>query len=95
MTTSRETDSLDHPALRELVDRIRLLTLDDRLTLLKGLIPSIADEMTPRDFEAFAVELRLKGERFYDAKQHPGQGRAKRHVMGERDLEGRGNNGDS
>ena len=90
MTTSRETDALDHPALRELVDKARALSLENQLTLLKGLIPIIADAMTPRDFEAFALELRIKGERFYDAKHHPGEGKAKRHVMGERDLEGRG-----
>ena len=89
MTTSRETDWMDHPALRRLIQEANALELAERLTLLKGLIPGIAEEMTPRDFEAFAIELRRKGERFYDAKQHPGEGRAKRHVMGERDLEGR------
>ena len=89
MTTSRETEGFDHQTLRRLVDEANALTLEQRLTLLKGLIPGLAEEMTPRDFEAFAVELRMKGERFYDAKQHPGQGKAKRHVMGERDLEGR------
>ena len=89
MTTSRETEGFDHQTLRRLVDEANALTLEQRLTLLKGLIPGLAEEMTPRDFEAFAIELRMKGERFYDAKQHPGQGKAKRHVMGERDLEGR------
>ena len=89
MTTSPETDRMNHQALRRLVDEANTLTLVERLTLLKGLIPGIADEMTPKEFEAFALELRLKGERFYDAKQHPGKGKAARHVMGERDLEGR------
>lgn len=45
--------------------------------------------MSPKEFEALVAELRLKGERFYDAKLHPGTGRATRHVIGERDLEGR------
>lgn len=90
MTTSRETEWMNHPTLRRLVDEASALTRDERLTLLKGLIPGIAAEMTPKDFEAFIIELRLKGERFYDATQHPGKGRASRHVMGERDLEGRG-----
>ena len=90
MTTSRETEGLDHPTIRRLVDEVNALALQDRLTLLKGLVPGIAEEMTPRDFEAFALEFRMKGERFYDAKQHPGEGKAKRRVMGERDLEGRG-----
>ena len=89
MTTSRETDWMNHPTLRKLVDEANKLTLEERLTLLKGIVPGIAEEMKPKDFEAFAVELRMKGERFYDATQHPGKGRAARHVMGERDLEGR------
>ena len=89
MTTSQETDWMNHATLRRLVDEANALTLAERLTLLKGLIPGVAEEMTPKDFEAFALELRMKGERFYDAKQHPGMGKATRHVMGERDLEGR------
>lgn len=89
MTTSQETDWMNHATLRRLVDEANALTLPERLTLLKALIPGVAEEMTPKDFEAFAVELRLKGERFYDAKQHPGMGKATRHVIGERDLEGR------
>jgi hypothetical protein len=52
-------------------------------------MPGVAAELAPRDFEALVVELRLKGERFYEALLHPGQGRSTRHVIGERDLEGR------
>jgi hypothetical protein len=89
MTTSRQTDGMEFPALRELVRAANALTLVERVTLLKGLVPSIARELPPRDFEALVTELRLKGERYYDAALHPGQGRAERRVMGERDLEGR------
>jgi hypothetical protein len=89
MTTSPETESLDHPALRELVNDANSMTLAERLTLLKGLIPGVAIEMAPTDFERLIVELRLKGERFYEATSHPNEGRATRHVMGERDVEGR------
>ncbi len=89
MTTSRETNSMDHPTLRRLVDEVGALTLEEQITLLKGLIPGVAAQMTPREFEMLALQLRMKGERFYDAKQHPGVGRAARHVMGDRDLEGR------
>ena len=89
MTTSPETESLDHPALRELVNDANSMTLAERLTLLKGLIPGVAIEMSPTDFERLIVELRLKGERFYEATSHPNEGRATRHVMGERDVEGR------
>ena len=53
------------------------------------LIPEVAREMSPREFEATMVDLRLKGERFYDALTHPGQGRDSRRVMGERDVERR------
>jgi hypothetical protein len=89
MTTSRQTEDLNHPAIRELVNAANAMPLGDRITLLKALIPEIAREMSPREFEAAMVELRLKGERFYDALSHPGQGRTARHVMGERDHERR------
>ncbi|MDO8502000.1 MAG: hypothetical protein Q7S20_09150 [Gemmatimonadaceae bacterium] len=89
MTTSRETNNLNHSMLRELVGAANAMPLADRITLLKALVPGIAREMTPRDFEGLMVELRLKGERFYDAVTHPGEGRDSRHVMGERDIEER------
>ena len=89
MTTSRETESLDHPAIRELVNDANSMSLAERLTLIKGLIPGIASAMEPKAFEKLIVELRLKGERFYEATSHPNEGRATRQVMGERDVEGR------
>lgn len=89
MTTSPETDGLNHAALRALVDAASAMTVADRVTLLKALVPSVACEVTPRDFEGLIVELRLKGERYYEAVSHPGQGRKSRHVMGERELEDR------
>jgi len=89
MTTSRETAGLNHPTLRRMVSEAESLAVADRVALLKGLIPVVARDMSPKDFESLVMELRLKGERFYDASLHPGDGRAKRHVIGERDLEGR------
>jgi hypothetical protein len=89
MTTSEATEALNHPVLRRLVDQANSLPLADRITLLKGLIPGTATELSPRDFGALIAELQLKGERFYEALQHPGEGRASRQVIGERDLEGR------
>ena len=89
MTTSRQTDELNHPELRQIVNRANELSLADRVTLLKGLIPSVVKDITPREFEGLIAELRLKGERVYDALAHPGEGRKKRNVMGERDVEGR------
>jgi hypothetical protein len=89
MTTSSKTEALDHTTLRELVNKTNSMTLADKLTLLKGLVPGIATEMPIEEFERLIVELRLKGERFYEATAHPKEGRATRHVMGERDVEGR------
>ena len=89
MTTSRETEDLNHPELRRLVTDASALSLAERVTLLKGLIPGVAKEMSPRDFEGLVAELRLKGQRIYDAMAHPGQGRNARNVPGERDVEGR------
>ena len=89
MTTSPETDGLNHPAIRRLVNAANELTIEERVTLLKALVPEIAREMPPRDFAGMISELQLKGDRFYDALKHPGKGRADRHVMGERDIEGR------
>ena len=89
MTTSDETEQLQHPTLRRLVKEVAALSIVDRMTLLKGLVPVVARDLSPKDFDALVMELRLKGERFYDATLHPGTGRADRHVIGERDLEGR------
>jgi len=89
MTTSRETNWMNHPAIRSLVEQANALTLAERITLIKGLIPGIADQLNEREYEGFIAELRLKGERYHEAKAHPGEGRAGRQVPGERDLEGR------
>lgn len=89
MTTSRETEHLGFLHIRALIDAAHALSLDDRTTLLKGLIPSVAREMSPADFETFALELRLKGERWYEAVGHPGEGERTREIPGERSLEGR------
>ena len=89
MTTSPETDWMNHPAIRELVDQANALTLEERITLVKGLIPGIADALSEEEYEQFVTFIRLKGERYQEAKAHPGEGRADRHTPGERDLEGR------
>ncbi len=89
MTTSKETDWMNHPVIRTLVDQANALTLAERVTLVKGLIPGIAKELSPQEYEGLIKDLRLKGERFHEAQSHPGEGRAKRTVPGERDVEGR------
>ncbi len=89
MTTSPETANLNLRVLRRLVDKSNSLPLRDRITLLKALMPGVAQEVTPCEFETIVTELRLKGERLYDAVSHPGHGRRDRNVIGERDFEGR------
>ena len=89
MTTSPETDWMNHPVLRALIDKAATLALEERVTLVKGLIPGIVDALTEEEYEQFVTFIRLKGERYLEAKAHPGEGRAERHVPGERDLEGR------
>jgi hypothetical protein len=89
MTTSPQTDWMNHPVIRALVDQANALALEERITLVKGLIPGIADGLSDDEYEQFATFIRLKGERYLEAKSHPGEGRAERHIPGERDLEGR------
>ena len=89
MTTSEETDWMNHPAIRALVDQANTLALEERITLVKGLIPAIANALSEDEYEQFVTFVRLKGERYLEAKSHPGTGRAERHTPGERELEGR------
>lgn len=89
MTTSRETEELNFSVLRRLIEEANALSLDDRVTLLKGLIPGIASMLPQQEFNGLVAELRLKGDRYYDAQEHPGQGKMQRHVPGERGIESR------
>ena len=89
MTTSQETDWMNHPVIRALIDQAATLALEERITLVKGLIPGIADALSEGEYEQFVTFVRLKGERYLEAKAHPGEGRAERQIPGERDLEGR------
>jgi hypothetical protein len=89
VTTSEETDWMNHPAIRALVDQANTLALEERITLVKGLIPAIANALSEEEYEQFVTFVRLKGERYLEAKSHPGTGRAERQVPGDRQLEGR------
>ncbi len=89
MTTSDATDWMNHPAFRALVDEANTLVLEERITLVKGLIPGIANALSEDEYEQFVTFIRLKGERYQEAKAHPGEGRSERHTPGERELEGR------
>ena len=89
MTTSEETDWMNHPAIRVLVEQANALVLEERITLVKGLIPGIANALSEDEYEQFVTFIQLKGERYHEAKSHPGEGRAERQIPGERELEGR------
>ena len=89
MTTSPETAWMNHPVIRDLVDRAAALALEERITLVKGLVPGIADALSEEEYERFVTFIRLKGERYHEAKTHPGEGRADRHTPCDRQLEGR------
>jgi hypothetical protein len=89
MTTSERTDWMNHPVLRALVDQANTLALEERITLVKGLIPAIANALSEEEYEQFVNFVRLKGERYQEAKSHPGTGRADRQTPGDRELEGR------
>ena len=89
MTTREATDWMNHPVIRSLIDQATMLALEERITLVKGLIPGIADALSEEEYEQFVTFIRLKGERYLEAKAHPGEGRADRHTPGERTLEGR------
>jgi hypothetical protein len=84
MTTSRQTDWMNHPLLRKLVDEANAMTVAERMTLVKGLVPEIANEVSEREFDDFLSELRLKAARYREAKAHPGEGRATRVTPGEK-----------
>jgi hypothetical protein len=77
---------MNHPILRKLVDEANTLALAERLTPLKAIVPHCggndAGEFR-RSSSGFARRRAL-----HDAMQHP-EGGAARHVMGERELEGR------
>ncbi|MEO8090825.1 MAG: hypothetical protein ABI703_11050, partial [Gemmatimonadales bacterium] len=64
MTTSDATDWMNHPAIRALVDEANTLVLEERITLVKGLIPGIADALSEDEYEQFVTFIRLKGERY-------------------------------
>ena len=89
MTTSDATDWMNHPVIRSLVDQANTLALEERITLVKGLIPAIANGLSEHEYERFVTFVRLKGERYLEAKSHPGTGRAGRLTPGDRELEGR------
>jgi hypothetical protein len=74
---------LDHAAIRDLVHRAIALPVGERLTLLKGLIPSLVDDLGEIAVEQFLDELGTKAHRYREALTHRGIGGAMRETRGE------------
>ena len=71
MTTSQATDWMNHPVIRSLIDQAATLALEERITLVKGLIPGIVDALSEEEYEQFVTFIRLKGERSSRRKPIP------------------------
>jgi hypothetical protein len=74
---------LDHAAIRELLHQAVALPVGERLILLKGLIPSLVDDLGEIAVEQFLSELGTKAHRYREAISHPGVGGAGRETRGE------------
>ncbi|MBA2686277.1 MAG: hypothetical protein H0U66_17470 [Gemmatimonadaceae bacterium] len=74
---------LDNATIRQLVHSILELSIGERLVLIKGLVPALVTSMGVAEFDAFLAELQIKGHRFQEAIDHPGEGRALRTTPGE------------
>lgn len=75
---------LDRTVIRHLVRRAQALTPGERLILIKGLIPSLVQDMGEDGVRAFLHELVTKAERYSEAVAHPRQGGATRRTPSER-----------
>ncbi len=74
---------LDHATIRDVVHRALALPVGERLILLKGLIPTLVDELGEVAVEQFLDDLATKAHRYREALTHPGQGGATRETRGE------------
>lgn len=74
---------LDHEGIRELVHQANDLKPGERLVLMKGLVPGLVDALGPSGFDEFLDELRTKGDRYQEARTHPGEGSEERRTPGE------------
>ncbi|MDQ6758467.1 MAG: hypothetical protein M3Z32_01220 [Acidobacteriota bacterium] len=74
---------LDNARIRELVHRSLELSAGERLVLIKALVPGLIETMGVSEFEAFLGEVAIKGRRFQEAVDHPGEGRKWRVTPGE------------
>jgi hypothetical protein len=74
---------IDHAAIRGLVQGALDLSAGERLVLIKGMVPSFVDEIGVAAFEVFLDEMRIKAQRYAEARAHPGKGGAARSAASE------------
>jgi hypothetical protein len=74
---------IDYTAIRELVRGALDLSAGERLVLIKGLVPSLVDDIGEAAFGDFLDEVRIKAQRYAEAVAHPGEGGAARCTASE------------
>lgn len=74
---------IDYGAIRALVRGALDLSAGERLVLIKGLVPSLVDDIGEAAFDRFLDEVRIKGRRYAEALAHPGEGGAARCTASE------------
>ena len=74
---------LNNAAIRDLVVQSRELAPGEILVLIKGLVPGLVAAIGAARFHAFLAEIAVKGHRFQEAVDHPGEGRRTRTTPGE------------
>jgi hypothetical protein len=65
---------IDYTAIRELVRGALDLSAGERLVLIKGLVPSLVEDIGEVAFGDFLDEVRIKAQRYAEAVAHPGEG---------------------
>lgn len=74
---------LDHGTIRDLVRGALELSAGERMVLIKGLLPSLVDDIGDEAFERFLDEMHTKAKRYAEALAHPGEGGAARSTASE------------
>ena len=74
---------IDHATIRDLVCGALALSAGERLVLIKGLIPSLVDDVGEAALVRFFDEMRIKAQRYAEAIAHPGEGGATRSTASE------------
>lgn len=84
MTPGDESDHHYHRTLRYLASSYAL-PVQDRVALIRGLIPSVARELPPFEFDALIAELRKMGQQRGASGASPDDGLPRRPTVDESD----------